>query len=99
MSKDIMLKGYKEYEWMVEMWNKYCPEGTEVILIEDDGSKTETATKSAAWLIGQVPVVKVVGKRGGYSLDRIFPKEQEEMPCDDCDNVVSCEQCCIDAGV
>lgn len=53
-------------------WNaKYKP-GQAVHLVEDDGSVTHTVTRSKAWPLGHgEPVVKVVGKVGGYQLSRI----------------------------
>lgn len=53
-------------------WNRRYGLGQSVNLTEDDGSITVTHTISEAWVLGHgQPVIKVDGKRGGYSLDRI----------------------------
>jgi len=53
-------------------WNDRFPVGQAVSLTEDYGSITATQTKSIAWDLGHgEAVVKVDGKRGGYSLSRI----------------------------
>ncbi len=42
------------------------------MLTEDDGSQTETRTRSIAWELGHgQAVVKVEGKSGGWILERI----------------------------
>ena len=59
---------------LVEQWNFYYPENTSVQLTNDDGKVEFTKTRSIAWLLGSGhPVVKVVGRTGGYSLYRIRP--------------------------
>jgi len=59
--------------WAVAVWNGRCPAGTPVHLMEDDGSVTETRTRSAAWQLGHgQPVVLVEGRTGGYSLWRLL---------------------------
>ncbi len=53
-------------------WNNIYSVGQSICLTEDDGSITATQTKSQAWELGHgQAVIKVDGKRGGYSLDRI----------------------------
>ena len=53
-------------------WNDKYPRGQSIYLTEDDGSITATQTKSGAWELGSgQSVVKVTGRTGGYSLDRI----------------------------
>lgn len=60
--------------WAVEVWNRRVPVGAPVALTEDDGSITNTATRSEAWQLGDgTPVVKVDGRTGGYLLRRIRP--------------------------
>jgi hypothetical protein len=65
--------------WAIHTWNQTTPPETPVALLEDDGSITDTKTRSEAWALGDgSPVVKVDGKAGGYSLWRIFllPSQQ-----------------------
>lgn len=58
----------------VDWWNEHMPLGTSVILVNDFGAEYLTVTRSEAWLLGDnTPVVKVVGRLGGYSLMRIRP--------------------------
>lgn len=53
-------------------WNNAYLVGQHVHLVEDDGSVTHTQTRSEAWELGHgAPVVKVIGKTGGYLLERI----------------------------
>jgi len=60
----------------VVLWNKSCPSGTEVILTDDFGKEHHTKTRSEAWLAGEMPVVMVEGRTGGYLLTRIRPVKQ-----------------------
>ena len=53
-------------------WNDKYPVGQPIHLKEDDGSITNTQTRSVAWETGDGnPIIQVDGKRGGYSLKRI----------------------------
>lgn len=48
------------------------PEGTAVLLVEDDGSVTKTRTRSAPWKLGHGElVVMVEGRAGGYMASRL----------------------------
>lgn len=59
--------------WASHTWNQTTPIGTPVAVLEDDGSITDTKTRSEAWLLGDgSPVVKVEGKSDGYSLWLVF---------------------------
>jgi hypothetical protein len=49
------------------------PSGTVVLLVEDNGSLTRTATRSGLWKLGHGDlVVMVEGRTGGYLASRIF---------------------------
>ena len=64
-------------ESMVQEWNERYPPGTPVQLTNDDDVIEETKTRSPAWLLGSGhPVVMVEGRTGGYSLERIKPKNK-----------------------
>jgi hypothetical protein len=53
-------------------WNDRYSHNQPVELVEDDGSITYTQTRSKAWECGSgSTIVKVVGKSGGYLLERI----------------------------
>jgi len=53
-------------------WNDKFARDQPVELVEDDGSITYTQTRSKAWNVGSgSAIVKVVGKTGGYLLERI----------------------------
>lgn len=53
-------------------WNVTHKPGDAVIVVEDDGSRTYTKTRSEAWnLGGHTNVVLLKGKSGGYALDRV----------------------------
>ncbi len=55
-----------------ERWNKLHPEGTAVTVTKDDGSKLDTVTRSAAWVLGgHSAVILVHGISGGYKLTRV----------------------------
>ena len=56
-------------------WNSKYKYPMDVILTDDDGIEHKTQTRSIAWELCGSPVVKVVGRAGGYLLDRIKPKE------------------------
>ena len=63
-------------EWAVAMWNRTVRRGSLVGVTEDDGSVTQTETRSPAWRLGcGTPVVSVVGKDGGYLLTRVLPRK------------------------
>lgn len=56
----------------LKLWNEMNPVGSPCVLTEDDGSQTETHTRSIAWELGHgQAVVKVDGKSGGWMLERI----------------------------
>ncbi len=77
-SKDILniRRATMSNESIVQEWNELYPPGTEVLLTNDDGKIEETKTRSIAWLLGSGhPVVSVEGRTGGYSLERIQPKQ------------------------
>lgn len=58
-----------------DVWNGLHPSGTPVFLRNYSGVEEETFTRSEAWLLGSGrAVVLVVGRTGGYSLDRIRPR-------------------------
>ena len=62
----------EEGEMKAKEWNNKYPTNQSIYLTEDDGSTTATQTRSLAWELGSgQSVVKVTGKTGGYSLDRI----------------------------
>jgi hypothetical protein len=54
-----------------------APAGTRVVLVEDDYTLTLTETRSEPWPVGNEQreewVVLVVGRSGGYALERVFP--------------------------
>jgi hypothetical protein len=55
-------------------FNRQCPIGTEVHLVDDFGKVSHTRTRSIAWVIGDhTAVVNVEGISGCYDLDRITP--------------------------
>jgi len=54
-----------------EEWNDKFAHDQPVELVEDDGSITHTQTRSKAWDCCGSTIVKVVGKTGGYLLERI----------------------------
>lgn len=48
------------------------PSGTPVFLVEDDGTVTQTVTRSEAWRLGHGALVaKVRGRTGGYLAERL----------------------------
>lgn len=48
------------------------PIGTPVVVTRDNGSEWETTTRSEPWFVGDgTPVIKLVGKSGGYALERV----------------------------
>ena len=58
----------------VDEWNRKYPVGTPVELRMDDGSVVETQTRSEAWLLTcGVALVNMLGKSGGWNLDRVRP--------------------------
>src|SRR5436190_532993 len=70
-------KGPKAMLALIEKW-KAIPEGTPVILINDDGSEFKTKTRSVPWMLGassrdagHTAVIMVDGVTGGYGLWRI----------------------------
>ena len=70
----------KELE-LAQKWNEANPVGTEVIVTEDDQTKTITKTTSTAWMLGKsgdypghTAVIGLEGKSGGFLLSRLKPK-------------------------
>lgn len=58
-----------------EQWNLRFPVGVEVYLEDDLGEIEETRTRSIAWRTPSgANLAKVVGRSGGYKLDRLTPK-------------------------
>lgn len=56
---------------LVEAW-KDTPQGTDVILTQDNGELFPTKTRSEPWLLGgHTAVIKVNGIAGCYRLDRV----------------------------
>ena len=60
-----------EVALMVDSWNAHQRVGTAVRVLLDDGSFWKTKTRSEAWMVGLMPVVRVEGIGGGYSLLRV----------------------------
>jgi hypothetical protein len=51
-----------------------APAGTRVVVVEDDFSLTLTDTRSEPWPLGSGHwVVLLVGRTGGFSIDRVYP--------------------------
>jgi len=46
------------------------PPGTRVIVIEDDGKLTNSATRSRVWMFHETPVVLLQGRTGAYLATR-----------------------------
>ena len=63
----------REVALLVESWNAHWRSGTAVRVLLDDGSFRKTKTASEAWMVGPMPVVKVEGLGGGFSLLRVAP--------------------------
>lgn len=62
-------------EGRASAWNTSIPVGTPCIYVNDDGVGIQTETTSEAWCLGHGhPVVKVKGRSGGQSLDRVIPQ-------------------------
>lgn len=56
----------------VDQWNAMFPVGSAVYYTEDDGRKTETKTRSEAWMLcSQFGVILIDGRTGCVHLDRI----------------------------
>lgn len=56
---------------LVKLWEKF-PEGTDVVVLRDDGDELRTVTRSAPWLLGgHTAVIMVAGISGGFALDRV----------------------------
>jgi len=74
---------------LVDDWNSQHPPGTRVQLVNDDQKVEHTRTRTPAWLLGDgTPVVSVVGRSGGYLLERISP-ETDPYPLQDLE--VACQ--------
>jgi hypothetical protein len=66
-------------EQVVEEWNAAYPIGTPVVYqsVQGDRAKDnkQTATRSAAWVLGgHTPVVMVNGIAGGVAISHCYPK-------------------------
>lgn len=62
----------REVELLVAAWNAHNRMGTAVRVLRDDGNFLKSKTVSEAWLLGGgMPVVKVDGIAGGFSLLRV----------------------------
>lgn len=56
----------------VDQWNSTFIVGAGVYYTEDDGTLTETRTRSEAWMLGEhTGVVQIEGKSGCVALERI----------------------------
>jgi len=62
-----------EVALMVASWNAHQRVGVAVRVLRDDGTFRKTRTASEAWMVGPMPVVKVEGIAGGFSLFRVAP--------------------------
>lgn len=63
----------------VDQWNERHPPGTHCSVKYDDGTWHDHVIRSEAWLLGGgQAVVKVNGKAGGYSLDRVATYLEDE---------------------
>ena len=62
----------------VNDFNEWYPVGTAVILTDDFGKEHHTSTRSIAWELCGTPVVSVLGRSGGYDLDRIKVLESHQ---------------------
>ena len=68
-----------EQQQRVDDWNDKYPPGTPVHLVNDDQQVEHTRTRTPAWLLGDgTPVVSVEGRTGGYLMDRISVREDEQ---------------------
>ena len=55
-------------------FNNLCPVGRAVIVRRDDGTESQSKTRSEAWVMGgHSAVVLVDGIAGGYSIERVTP--------------------------
>lgn len=62
-------------------WNAQHKPGIGVLVTLDTGKLWHTKTRSEAWeLGGGQPVIMLVGRTGGYSLERIKPMERQDTP-------------------
>ena len=59
-----------------------APEGTPVLVIEDDGTITRCTTRSPPWKMGEGPwLVLLSGRTGGYALDRVVDASEGTAWC------------------
>jgi hypothetical protein len=59
----------------VQEWNALYPIGTPVNVQRDNGTITQSKTRSAAWLMGgHTAMIMVDGIAGGYMLSRVTPQ-------------------------
>lgn len=62
----------KPRKYDLELWNTLYPVGTPCDLLQNDGTRLRTKTRSIAWELGHgQAVVKVEGKTGGWELERV----------------------------
>ncbi len=59
----------------VREWNASHPVGQIVTFLDDKDQAFTVRTRSEAWLLrGRIPVVRIEGRRGCFSLCRMTPK-------------------------
>lgn len=69
----------------VDHWNKCNPAGTDVLVIERNGTETITRTSSAAWVVNDsVPVVELADRPKSLRVDlyrvrALSPEEREAL--------------------
>lgn len=65
---------------IVDVWNDENPPGTAVIVVKDDGTRSNMKTTSLAVVLGgHTPVVWLDGISGCYSLDRVVGKVETQV--------------------
>ncbi len=68
-------------EYDLTLWNSMNPVGAPCIWTDDHGKEHHTRTRSIAWKLGHgESVVKIEGRSGGESLDRIKMQETHTTP-------------------
>ena len=67
-ARDRELSELREYA--VELFNRFVPCGTDVLVTLDNGVKKPSTTRSAAWSMGgeHPPLVMLEGVSGGYKV-------------------------------
>lgn len=59
-----------------DRFNEEHPVGTPVLLTLDSGEEIKTHTRSAAWVVGgHSAMVMVIGKSGGWQINRVRRRE------------------------